>query len=242
MVGKGSKWIAYVSSEDEIVDDAHDATHGVGQLVMVVARTGEVDGPAIAQQATGEELVVDVQRGCAQVVVVCHLGGVVGLAIITPASRDDGWVGGWRLVCVGNSSSRRGRRQSVQWRTHGTADADQQQDVGICTDICTVASWAAASRTEEKGNGWAGACVCWSERVVVTRRCLVLVAAGGLPRQRTRRLRPRRAGIHMHEFSISIFLQDLHPMVMFYRTTACSQSRQALCVGIDMIQNTRPRP
>lgn len=73
--------------------------------MVVVAGAGEVDAPAIAQQAAGEQLVVDVQRGCAQVLEVCHGGGVVGLA--TPASKVvEGIV----------TSGRRGIRSTVATR------------------------------------------------------------------------------------------------------------------------------
>lgn len=56
---------AHVSTEDEVVDDAHDATHGVGKLIVVAVGAIKIDGPSIAQEASGEQLVVYIQRGCA---------------------------------------------------------------------------------------------------------------------------------------------------------------------------------
>lgn len=45
----------YIAAQDQVVDDANDAAHGVEQ-VMVVAAAGvvKVDGSAIAQQASGQ--------------------------------------------------------------------------------------------------------------------------------------------------------------------------------------------
>lgn len=84
---RGEHQRTHVAPQDEVVDDGHDAAHGVGQLIMVVAGAVEVDAPAIAQQASGQELVVDVQRGCAQVFGVDHCEGVVGAVVITPPSH-----------------------------------------------------------------------------------------------------------------------------------------------------------
>ena len=95
---------AYVASQDQVVYDAHDPPHRVGDLEFGVARVGEVNAAAIAQQTSGKKLVVYVQRSCAQVVGIDHdagvvVGGGVGPVVITPPSNSPRG----RKGCLGSS-------------------------------------------------------------------------------------------------------------------------------------------
>lgn len=76
---------AYIASQDQIVYHGYDLAHGIGQVIFGRARIGEVDDSGIAQQTSGEELVVDIQRGCAQIIKVYHGEWRIRLAIITIA-------------------------------------------------------------------------------------------------------------------------------------------------------------
>lgn len=64
----------HIASDDQVVENAHDAPHCGRILAMVHRRTGEVNALAIAQKASGEQLVVDVQGRCTQVFGVDHAG------------------------------------------------------------------------------------------------------------------------------------------------------------------------
>ena len=61
MGGKG-KGITYVSAQDQVVYHAYHASHHSLHSSFAFVGAREVDCLAIAQEAAGEELVVDVQR------------------------------------------------------------------------------------------------------------------------------------------------------------------------------------
>jgi len=63
---------AYVASEDEVVHHADNLAHRLLEPVAAAGRIVKIDALAIAQQATRQQLVVDVQRCCPQVVCLCH--------------------------------------------------------------------------------------------------------------------------------------------------------------------------
>lgn len=64
----------YIAAEDQVVNNSHNTPHCVLHTAWSVLRVGEIDVLAIAQEPAGQELVVDIQRGCAEVVRLDHAG------------------------------------------------------------------------------------------------------------------------------------------------------------------------
>ena len=83
--GAGRSWVedgqiveaqkTYVASQNQIIDHTHDAAHGrrAGGITNQ-GRIGEVYGLTILQQSPRQQLIIDVQRGCPQVLVFGHCG------------------------------------------------------------------------------------------------------------------------------------------------------------------------
>ena len=57
-----------VSSQNQIVDYAHYSSHCRLHAAFSLVRTREFDRLPIAKEAAREKLVVDIERGCAQIV------------------------------------------------------------------------------------------------------------------------------------------------------------------------------
>jgi hypothetical protein len=52
--------LSYISSQDQVIDDADYAPHGQVDFILTTAGVGKVDGSVVSQQPSREQLIVDV--------------------------------------------------------------------------------------------------------------------------------------------------------------------------------------
>lgn len=73
VISGGSVSETYISSDNEIIQDADDAACSLRSAVLVFPEAYEIDVAAIAEQSSGQQLVVDVLRSCPQILRINHV-------------------------------------------------------------------------------------------------------------------------------------------------------------------------